>query len=156
MEEKVKIVKKITEELLKNLLIEALVEVSQEEKNNLFKVQIETNDSGILIGYHGETIEALQLILSLIISNELGNWCRLVVNVGDYRQQREDKLKKLALNIAQKVKFSGQPQEISGLSSFERRIIHLALANHPDVFTESEGEGEERRLVVKPKNPKSF
>jgi len=145
-------IKKLTEDLLKNLLVKGTVEVTQDSKNQVFNVQLESEDSGILIGYHGETLEAIQLILSLIVYRKVGSWLRLVVNVGNYREERYDQLKRLALNIAQKVKFSGESQILTNLSPSERRIIHLELADHPDVITESEGEGEERRLVVKPKN----
>lgn len=144
-------IKKITEELLEKLLIKATVEVAEDSQNQAFKIQIESEDSGYLIGYHGETIEALQLILSLMVYQKLGSWQRLVVNVGDYRQQREEQLKKLALNVAQKVKFSSEQQIIPNLSASERRVIHLALASHPDVYTESEGEGDQRTLIVRPK-----
>lgn len=144
-------IKKITEELLEKLLIKATVEVAEDSQNQAFKIQIESEDSGYLIGYHGETIEALQLILSLMVYQKLGSWQRLVVNVGDYRQQREEQLKKLALNVAQKVKFSSEQQIIPNLSASERRVIHLVLASHPDVYTESEGEGDQRTLIVRPK-----
>lgn len=144
-------IKKIAEELLKKLLIKATVEVAEDSQNQAFKIQIESEDSGYLIGYHGETIEALQLILSLMVYQKLGSWQRLVVNVGDYRQQREEQLKKLALNVAQKVKFSSEQQIIPNLSASERRVIHLVLASHPDVYTESEGEGDQRTLIVRPK-----
>jgi len=149
--EKIKIIKELTEELLRHLLIKGTAEVSEDKENQAFEVQIESEDSSYLIGYHGENIEALQLILSLMVYKKLGSWQRLVVNVGNYRQQREEQLKKLSLNIAQKVKFSGREQAIPDLSAKERRIVHLALRNHPDVYTESEGENDKRTLIVRPK-----
>lgn len=139
----------LASELLKHLLIKGEIKVEEDKESQVFNVQIETEDSGYLIGFHGETLTAFQLILSLMIYRKLGNWVKLVVNVGDYREKRHDQLNRLALNVAQKVKFSGQSQVIANLSSAERRIIHLSLADHPDVITESEGEGEERKLVVK-------
>lgn len=149
--DKLTTVKETTEELLKLLKVEAKVEVAEDKKNEAVKVQIETEELEILIGHHGEALNALQLILGLMMSKKLDQWQRIIVNVGDYREKREEQLKSLALNMAQKVKFSGQSTVIPNLSSFERRIIHLALADHPDVATESEGEGNYRRLVVKPK-----
>lgn len=150
-QDKLKIVQEIVEELLELLRVEAKVEVGEDKENEAVKVQIETEEPGILIGHHGETLNALQLILGLIINKKLEEWQRIIVNVGDYREEREKQLKNLALNTAQKVKFSREPAILTGLSSFERRIIHLALAEHPDIVTESEGEGNYRRLVVKPK-----
>lgn len=150
----IKVIKELTEELLGHLLIRGSVEVLEDKESQGFKIQIESEDSGYLIGYHGKTIEALQLVLSLIVYQKLGGWQKIFVNVGNYLEQRQEQLRKLALNIAQKVKFSGEQQVIPNLSAPERRIIHLVLADHPDVLTESEGEGEERKLVIKPKRSK--
>lgn len=150
-EPKTDLIKELTESLLHQLLIEAKIEVVEDEENGVFKVSLETEDSGFLIGYHGETIQALQLILSLMVYQKLGSWEKLLVDVGNYREQREEQLKKLAFNIAQKVKFSGEQQSIPNLSAPERRLIHLALADHPEVTTISEGEGEDRKLIIRPK-----
>lgn len=154
MKEETELIKQLASELLEKLLIKGTVEVSGDEENQVVNLQVETEDSGYLIGYHGETLEAFQLILSLMVYKKLAAWKRLVVNVGNYRQDRQEQLKKLALNVAQKVKFSGESQVIPNLSPSERRMVHLALADHADVFSESEGEGEERRLVIKPKKSK--
>lgn len=149
MKKTIEKIKKIAEELLENLLIKGTVAVTEDKENGVVNLQIETEDSGYLIGYHGETLAAFQLVLSLMVYRRLEGWQRLVVNVGSYRQERDEQLNKLALNIAQKVKFSGEPQEIVRLSPAERRIVHLALANDADVETESEGEGEERKLIIR-------
>lgn len=149
--DRLKIVQDTAEELLKLLKMEAKVKTVEDKENEAVKVQIETEDPGVLIGHYGETLNAFQLILGLIINKKLGVWQRIIVNVGDYREKQEGQLKNLALNTAQKVKFSGEPAVIPNLTSFERRIIHLLLADHPDVTTESEGEENYRRLVVKPK-----
>jgi len=151
MEKDEKTIKVLAEELLDQILIKGEVEVVYDKENNLYAVQIKTEDSGFLIGYHGETLAAFQLILSLMVYKKLEAWVKLTVNVGDYREKREDQLTRLALSIAQKVSFTKEAQVVPHLSSFERRIIHLALTDRPDVCTESEGEGEERILVVKPK-----
>lgn len=151
-QDRLKTVKETAEELLKLLKVEAKLEVVEDKENEAIKVQIETEEPGILIGHHGEALNALQLILGLTMSKKLDQWQRIIVNVGDYREKREEQLKNLALNTAQKVKFSGQATTIPNLTSFERRIVHLVLADHPDVTTESEGEGETRRLAVKPKS----
>jgi spoIIIJ-associated protein len=154
--ENIKIIQENTEELLKNLKIEG--EVRVEEKEGVFQVQIETADPGILIGYHGETLASLQLILSLMFykqsfssNKKLGSWSRIVVNVGDWRQRREEALRQMALGAAEKVVATGEAITLPSLSSFERRIIHLALADHPSVETISEGEGAERKLIIKPR-----
>lgn len=148
-EENLKLVKTEAEKLLEYLMIKAKLDVS--EKENVYEVQIETDDTGILIGYHGETLTSLQLILSLILYKRLGGWLRVIVNVGDWRQKREEVLKQMALSAAERVVATDEAMVLPNLSSFERRIVHLILADHPKVTSSSEGEGEERKLIIKPK-----
>lgn len=151
LKEKTEIVKKTAEELLRLLGIQAKVSASEDKENEAILVSLETNQPAILIGFHGETLEAFQLILALMVNKKFPSWQRVIVNIGDYREKRAEQLKNLALNTAQRVKFSGQLATLSGLSSSERRLIHLALSDHSEVETFSEGEGEDRHLVVKPK-----
>jgi spoIIIJ-associated protein len=149
--DKIQTTKDITEQLLKLVLLEAKVEVTEDKENNAINVAIETEEPGILIGYHGETLSSLQLMLGIMVSKKINEWVRVVVNVGDYREKREEVLKRMALSAAQKAKFSQEAVTLPPLSGNERRIIHLVLTDNPDVTTESEGEGDERRVVVKPK-----
>ena len=146
-----KIVEKEAKKLLALLKVKAELAVSEDKENEAIAVQLTTDEPGILIGYHGETLSSFQLILSLIVNQKLEAWTRILVNVNDYRQKREESLKMIALNAAQKVKFSGEDVVLTNLSPAERRIIHLSLADHPDVTSVSEGQGTERRLVVKPR-----
>lgn len=149
--DKLKITQEIAEKLLTLLGFEAKVEVSEDSKNQAMLIQIETAEPGVLIGYHGETISALQLILGIMVHKNLGEWMRVIVNIGDYRQKREEVLTRMAMNAAQRAHFSGQPVALDNLSASERRIIHLVLKDHVEVETYSEGEGRERKLVIKPK-----
>jgi len=148
-EKKLKLVEEVLREILDNLGIEASFNL--EEKQGAVLVNIETSIPGILIGYHGRTLSALQRILSLIVYRRLGEWLKIILDVDGYRQKREETLKRMALSAAQKVKFSGQEQELPPMSSAERRIIHLVLSDDSEVETESRGEGKERRVVIKPK-----
>jgi len=148
--EKVAKIKKIIEELIDFLGVETEIEVSL--KNEHYLVQLETDESGILIGYHGETISALQRIASMIVYQQEGEWLRIVVNVGDYRQRRQESLEKMALSTAKKARFSQEPQILPPMSAAERRIVHLALAEEPEVETVSEGEGRNRAVVIRPKS----
>jgi spoIIIJ-associated protein len=144
-------IKKTTNELLKLMgMAKAAVTLSQKEEEGIW-LNINYPDPEILIGSHGETISSLQLVLSLMVYKRLGRWQKIVVNVGDYLEKRAESLKKLALNTAQRVKFSGKEVVMPYLNSAERRLIHLALVGNPDVMTESIGEGRERRLLVRPK-----
>jgi len=147
-EKKLKLVEKVLREILDNLGIETKIRL--EEKQGVIFASIETSAPGVLIGYHGRTLYALQRILSLIVYRRLGEWPRIILDVDNYRQKREEVLKRMALSAAQKVKFSGKEQEMPPMSSVERRIVHLALKEDLEVETESRGEGKERRVVIKP------
>ena len=145
-------IEKITNQLLKKIGLEKIkVDISQEKE--LFKIDLKADkeeEQGMLIGYHGETISSLQLLLSLFIYKKTGEWTKILVDVGDYRTKREEQLKELALKAAQRVKFSGRSVSLSGLSSFERRAVHMFLKEDPEIETHSEGEGKWRMLVVSP------
>lgn len=143
------VVKAAAEELLARLEISAAVRVS--EQDDTFQVKVETEESGLLIGFHGETLSSFQLILGLIVYKKLGEWRRVVVEVGDYRAKREAQLTEMAESYATQVVASGQPMTLPYLPPIERRIIHLALQDRTDVQTASEGEGNQRRVVIKPK-----
>ena len=125
-EEAINIAKNKTEELLEMLHVAASVSVQEGEEGRV-EVSIDTEDSSILIGYHGENLEAFQLILAFLISKELGDFQRVVVNVGDYRQRREEKLKELATRAKEEALENDGDVILSNLSSNERRIIHLFL-----------------------------
>ena len=146
--EKLKIVEEIILKIIALLGIE--VKTLVEEKEGVIRIQLETEEPGILIGYHGEALAALQQMISLMVFKKLGAWVRILVNVGDYREKREEALTNMAKSLAQKAKFSGLPQNLPPMSPAERRIIHLALANETEVETISEGEGRERHVVIKP------
>ena len=149
--DKLKIIEQTAKELLDLLEItEAKISLKEDEAG-VFHLLIETKDSGVLIGFHGETIYSLQLIIGLIVYKKIGQWQRIVVDVGDWRRKREEQLKRMALSAAQKVKFSKESVVIPYLNSNERRIIHLLLSDNPEVNTRSEGEGRERKLIVEPK-----
>lgn len=144
-------VKLETEKLIAELGLSAEVKTDFDKETGVCAVQLESENAASLIGFHGETLQSIQLVLSFFVHKITQKWVRVLVNVGDYRQKREEQLKKLALNLAMKVKFSGEAQYIPNLTASERRIVHLVLADHPDVYTESEGVGRERQLVIKTK-----
>lgn len=144
------VVKTKAEEILKRLGFKGTVIVTAREQGG-YAVQLDSDQASLLIGYHGQTLSSFQLILSLAVQKETGSWMPIILNVGDYREHREEQLRRLALNVAQRVRFSGQPQTISHLNSAERRIVHLTLSEDEMVETVSEGEGSARQLIVRPK-----
>ena len=114
-------------------------------------IQLPEEETGIYIGHHGEGLTALQLLLSLMISQRTGKWYRVSVNINDYQERREDSLKNLAESAAEKAIALNQEVVLGNLSSYERRIVHLHLEQHGGVTTESRGEPPLRQLLVIPK-----
>ena len=144
----------LVQELFKQLeIVPEAIELVKSEAGDSYQLNLKFSDqdTGILIGYHGDTISALQFIINLLIYKKQGEWLRLVVNIGDYRQKRAAGLEQMALDSAQRVKFSGQPMALFNLNPYERRVIHELLSKDPSVTTESEGEARNRHLVIKPR-----
>lgn len=115
------------------------------------RLLIEGEDMGVVIGKHGGTINALQYLISLILQKRVGERVRLVIDAEGYRSRREQALRDMARTYAQRVKESGHEAVLDALQSYERRIIHNSLADDPDVFTYSEGEEPDRRVVISPR-----
>ncbi len=141
--------KKYTTEFFKLLEIDDSFEVEDSEEE--IRINIESENPGLLIGYHGETLESLQLILALFLSKKFGVFKRVSLEVGDYKKNREDWLRSLALNTKDKVINEGIEVKLEDLKAWERRIVHMMLADDKEVVSESVGEGRERALVVRPK-----
>ena len=150
MADKVKTFEKIVKDLFKQLDLKVGVEIKQSE--DLVSIQLDNDEPGILIGYHGQTLAALQLIIALTAFKKLGEWTKILVNVGDYRQKRQESLERMAEMVCQKVIASGESQDLPPMLPLERRIIHLVLAGNDKIETVSEGEGKERHVVVKLKS----
>jgi spoIIIJ-associated protein len=143
-------IKQITEDLLAKLEIVATVTADVDE-TGAYRVHIETEETGLLIGYHGQTLESFQMMLGMLVSKAVGAWQKVYVNIGDYREKREEALMHMAQRAAERALSMQRPVEISHLSASERRVIHLTLSGDERVSTESIGEGADRRLLVKPK-----
>lgn len=146
-------IKKTTEELLTQLKVEGTVEVTEEKKEEEvnFKVNIQTQETGLLIGYHGETLNGFQLLLGVILYKKTKKWVHVIVDVGNYRQMREESIKEMVNRIVVEVETTSQPVTLPYLSPLERRIVHVMLTDHAKVASESTGEGKDRRLTVRPK-----
>ena len=114
-------------------------------------LNIEGDDLGILIGRRGQTMLSLQHILRLIVSSGSEMRMPIVVDVEGYKERRCEGLRNLAFRLADQVNARKAPFAMEPMPAFERRVIHLALADHPDVITESTGQGEARKVVIIPK-----
>lgn len=125
-----------------------------EEAGAAITFNVNGDDLGILIGWHSQTLSCLQYIVRLIVGHQTKTWVPVVVDVGGYKQRRYQALQVLARHMAEQVQARGAPFTLEPMPAYERRIIHLTLADHPDVTTQSTGWGEARKVVILPKKQK--
>lgn len=114
-------------------------------------LNISGTDLGVLIGRQGETLRDLQFVTNLIISRRTQRWPSLIVDVEHYKSRRQRSLVDLAKRMADRVRITAQPVSLEPMPPHERRIVHLALREDPDVFTESVGQDEKRKVMIMPK-----
>jgi spoIIIJ-associated protein len=142
-------VTEILDRLLGLMGVEGKIEVLSAELP--LQLNVKGDDLGILIGRRGQTLAALEYVTKLMVVQRLKTWLPLTVDVAGYKKHRHDSLQKLALYLAEQVKSRRRAVPMEPMPADERRVIHLALADHPDVRTESIGEGENRKIVISPK-----
>jgi len=148
-EDAVSRVTEILDTLLGLMGVQGKVEVLSDELP--LALNIKGEDLGILIGRRGQTLVALEYVTKLMVVQRLKAWVPLTIDVGGYKKHRHDSLQKLALYLAEQVKSRRRAIPMEPMPAHERRIIHLALADHPDVTTQSIGEGENRKVVILPR-----
>ncbi len=146
----------VLSELLDKMHVSASVSAEASEPDDLTGqrvnvVAINGDDLTVLIGPHGETLDALQFLGRLMVAHKLHRRSNFVVDVEGYRQRRVQALTRLAERMADKVRQRGEPISLEPMTAYERRIIHMALRDTPDVYTESAGEGKQRRVRIYPK-----
>ena len=152
MVKEIKTLQALVSELFSLMGVNPKIEVSYDKANEAYIINIEAGDeTGLLIGRKAETLGSIQMILGIMLKQKTGEWARVLVNVGDYREKEEDYLKNLAESAAVRAKETGEPQSLYNLKPGQRRTIHLYLANDKEIETESQGEGSERYLLIKPK-----
>lgn len=149
--------KEQTGTILTKMNLPAKVSVERSTKDEHHRVEIKPEageDLPLLIGYHGQTLNALQVILGLLSFRKFGEFSHILVEAGDYRKERKEELERRALEAADKARFLLKEVSFPAMPPFERRIIHLVLAEEQGVKTESRGEGRERHVVVIPTSNK--
>jgi spoIIIJ-associated protein len=150
MEKEVSIIKEEIEKLLKQIGINSEVEVTAGEEG--FVVSLDGGeDNALLIGKHGNTLASLELISTLIVTNKIGEFKRVTIEVGSYRAEREQYLQDLANKLKDEVVTSGYEKQVRGLKPWERRYVHMFLQEDDQVMTESVGEDRDRTLIIKRK-----
>ncbi|HEX7736219.1 MAG TPA: RNA-binding cell elongation regulator Jag/EloR [Ktedonobacteraceae bacterium] len=141
----------VTVDVLRHILqymnIRASIQVRAQSPLTL-NIQGMNENLGLLIGRRGETLAALQLLVSLIVSHRTKHRMRIIVDAENYRERREENLRSLAQRVAQQVRNYRRSIALEAMPPHERRIVHIALADSKDISTESIGEGDARRVVI--------
>ncbi|GAC1563404.1 MAG: KH domain-containing protein [Herpetosiphon sp.] len=155
--------RQVMEGMLEHMGLEGYVNVHlitevgpNDEEQQGIQIDIEGLDEetvGLMIGRRGETLRSLQFLLNTIVHHASGRWPQIVLDVGNYRERRKESLESLARRAVDQVRQSGRPLPLEPMQSYDRRIIHMALRDHEAVYTESNGEGEHRRIIVHPRRP---
>lgn len=150
MEENLKTITEKIEKLLSLMDIEATVTVTAQDEAYVVSIDAKDNNA-LLIGKHGNTLSALEYIIYILVSKDLEEEKRILIEVGGYREEREAYLADLAGRLRDEVIETGVEKTVRGLKPWERRHIHMTLAEDADVTTESTGEDRDRVLIIKKK-----
>jgi spoIIIJ-associated protein len=153
-------IKKELDTLLSLMGIEAEYDLNVEESNGIKYIKISFNGEnlGYLIGNHGKHLESLQYVFSLILRKkfEEGTEYRVLMDVGGYKEERNKKIERMALQKADDARILGEPIELEPMSPSDRRVVHMALQVFDDIKTESVGEGNDRRVKIIPISDKEI
>jgi len=140
------------EELLARMAIEASVEPNLEDRTmyvDILGAGEDDDDMALLIGRHGQTLEALQDLTRHVVMRRTGMRCRVVVDVEDYKKRQRDRLEAKARDVAARVARTGREEELDPMTPFDRKIVHDAVAALEGVESSSRGEEPERRVVIR-------
>lgn len=141
------IVHDFLEPIFDKMAIEAEIDITVEEGQ--INIKLTGDDIGIVIGRRGETLDALQYLLSLIINRRFENYMRVILDIADYRSKREETLQRLAKRVAEKVVKTRRNVTLEAMNPYERRIIHSTLQEYQNVDTQSVGEEPNRKVVIR-------
>lgn len=149
-QEDLKIITETLQELLRRLCVEAEIETRFLEDVTVFNVR--SADSALLIGTHGASLGSLQHLLRVLVSRKISEPAHIVLDVEDYKKSREDFLRELAKQAAERVIDTKQTLLLKPMMPYERRVVHSEIAHFPEVVSESQGEDPERRVLIKPRS----
>lgn len=146
--EDVKTIEETIKDFFQKSSFNTKIEVFLEEENVLIKIK--TDEPNILIGEKGQTLSEVQHLLRMILKRKIPSFFHLNVDVNDYKQKKCEYLREMARNVANEVSLSKKEKTLPPMPAYERKVIHLALANRSDVVTESTGQEPERKIIIKP------
>jgi len=145
-----KLLEKTTKEFLAQMDVEGKIEVEEREAS-FFVVKIISDEAGLLIGQGGENLAALQHLLRAVVNKKTAiSPVNFIIDVNDYRANRAELLKEITLSVARQVIREKKSKWLEPMPSYERRLVHVLLKDFEGVKTESQGEGAERRIIIKP------
>ena len=147
-------VREIMVKLLDPIVGETTIEITIESDRVKVFIDDEEN-SGLIIGREGQTLSSIQYLVNRLASRKMEASIRVQVDTGDYRERQDDKLRQIAWHLADKADNLGRTQSTKPLSSYHRRVVHLALQDNETVFTRSKGEGPMKRVLIVPKSRKN-
>ena len=144
-----KVIQGVILTIIKKMGIDVSIKTVGEQEGNIY-VELSSKDSGILIGKHGRTLDALQFIVNLLVDSRSRDGKRIMLDVESYREKRQTSLERLAKGVATRVHRSGQSIALEYMNPYERRIIHLTLETDDRVYTKSDGNGVYKRVRIIP------
>ena len=144
----IKDTEKYLDEVLRAMGLDPKLNLYYNRRDNVLNINVSGEKMGALIGKHGQTLDALQYLISLYVNKESDSFVKIKLDTENYRERRQQTLEKLAGSIAYKVKKNKKPIYLEPMNPNERRIIHSALQRDPEVITKSEGKDPYRKVVV--------
>ena len=142
-----------SKKLLKDIVIGMGINdviIESQRKENYIKLTLHSENNSILIGRNGRTLSSLQNLIRTSISNQIGIFVNIILDVENYKIKQEHNIERLAKKLAKEVLRTKEPITMDSMNSYERRLVHNALANFKGITSNSEGEEPNRRIVIKP------
>ena len=141
--------KKLLKDIVEGMGIKDVI-IESQRKENFIKLTLHSSDNSILIGRNGRTLSSLQNIIRSSVSNQIGIFVNIILDVENYKIKQEHNIERLAKKLAKEVLRTKEPIAMDSMNSYERRLIHEVLKDFKGITTESEGEEPNRAVVIKP------
>lgn len=141
-------IENIIKEFLNHLKADALFEIEQDGEN-FYNIRLDGEELSFLIGYHGKTLDAFQHLINLFIYNQAADKTHINLDINEYKERRKEKLQEITKKFIDKVRFFNKDIDMSPMSAWERKQVHMFIGEYPDIEEESVGEGEDRHIILK-------
>ncbi|OGC38965.1 hypothetical protein A3K42_00415 [candidate division WWE3 bacterium RBG_13_37_7] len=142
------LIEKTIKDLLKFFEVGAKVKVEEKEEDT-FTVAITGDDLSFLIGFHGNTLNALQVMLTNMVFKQTNKWIKILVDINEYKDKRVEKIQEMTRHFIDKARFFKKEVAMPPMTPWERRQVHVLASEYLDIETESVGEGSDRHIIIK-------